>query len=118
MADGNRMAEETAGGGEVAQRVFDALEALKAIEDETVRAREISVFLRQYGPKVKELSELRRDFVLDERARQVSVRKLAAKIGVSPSTVQDIERGYSGSGKTRPRKEKGEDADDGGSTSG
>ncbi|MER6632253.1 hypothetical protein ABT301_29235 [Streptomyces sp. NPDC000987] len=118
MADRNRMAEEQAGGGEVAQRVFDALEALKAIEDEAARAREISIFLRQYGPKVKELSDLRREFVLDQRARKVSFRKIAAEIDVSPSTVQDIERGYSGSGKTRPRKEKGEEAGDGGSAAG
>ncbi|WP_406181897.1 helix-turn-helix domain-containing protein [Streptomyces canus] len=109
------MAEEQAGGGEVAQRVFDALEALKAIEDEADRAREISVFLRQCGPKVKELSDLRRAFVLDQREQEVSFRKIAAKIGVSLSTVQDIERGYSRSGKTRPRKEKGEDADGGAS---
>ncbi|MFF0088227.1 helix-turn-helix domain-containing protein [Streptomyces canus] len=95
--------------------MFDALESLKAIEDEADRAREISVFLRQYGPKVKELSHLRRDFVLDQREQMVSIRKIAAKIGVSPSTVQDIERGYSGSGKTRPRKEQGEDADGGAS---
>ncbi|MET7694899.1 helix-turn-helix transcriptional regulator [Streptomyces sp. NPDC005483] len=107
------MAEEEADGGGEAQRVFDALEALKAIEDETARAREISVLLRAYGPKIKELSDLRRDFVLDQRQQQgVSVRKLAAKIGVSPSTIQDIERGYSGSGKTRPRKTK-DDADAG-----
>ncbi|MFI1702989.1 helix-turn-helix domain-containing protein [Streptomyces griseoruber] len=109
------MAGEQAGGGEVAQRVFDALEALKAIEDEGDRAREISAFLRNYGPKVKELSDLRREYVLDQRRQQVSVRKLASKIGVSPSTVQDIERGYSGSGKTRPRQEKGKDGDGEGS---
>lgn len=104
------MAEEMAGGGEVAQRVFDALAALAGIADEEVRAREISTFLRAYGPKIKELSDLRRDYVLEQRAQKVSVRKLAAKIGVSASTIQDIERGYSGSGKTRPRREK----DDGG----
>ncbi|WP_019061751.1 helix-turn-helix domain-containing protein [Streptomyces prunicolor] len=99
------MAEEQAGGGGEAQRVFDALQALKAIEDELARAREISVFLRAYGPAIKELSDLRRDYVLDQRQQQgVSVRKLAAKLNVSPSTIQDIERGYSGSGKTRPRK--------------
>lgn len=107
------MAEEQAGGGEVARRVFDALEDLKAIADETARAREISAFLREYGPKIKELSDLRREFVLDQRRQKVSVRKLAAKINVSPSTIQDIERGYSGSGKTRPRKAKDDDGDDG-----
>ncbi|WTW95449.1 helix-turn-helix domain-containing protein [Streptomycetaceae bacterium NBC_01309] len=101
------MAEEQAVGGEVAQRVFDALEALKRIDDEAARAREISVFLRAYGPKIKELSDIRRDYVLDQRGQDVSVRKIAAEIGVSPSTVQDIERGYSGSGKTRPRKSAG-----------
>ena len=96
--------------------MFDALEALKTMEDETARAREISIFLREYGPKIKELSDLRRDFVLAQRQKEVSVRKLAAKIRVSPSTIQDIERGYSGSGKTRPRKAKDNDVGgDGGS---
>ncbi|MGA5202751.1 helix-turn-helix domain-containing protein [Streptomyces variegatus] len=104
------MAEEPAGGGEVAKRVFDALDALEAIEDETERAREISAFLREYGPRIKKLSDLRRTFVLEQR-KTVSVRKLAAKINVSPSTIQDIERGYSGSGKTRPRKAKDDDGD-------
>lgn len=110
------MAEENTGGGEVAQRVFDALDALEAIEDETVRAREISAFLREYGPRIKRLSDVRRAFVLKKR-QTVSVRKLAAEINVSPSTIQDIERGYSGSGKTRPRKARDDDdgpgADDG-----
>ncbi|MFF4146949.1 helix-turn-helix domain-containing protein [Streptomyces sp. NPDC001698] len=106
MADWNRMAEQEAGGGEVARRVFDALDALKAIKDEAARAREISAFLREYGPRIKELSEIRRQYVVGQRDQQVSVRKLAAQIGVSPSTIQDIERGYTGSGKTRPRKAK------------
>ncbi|MEV5930107.1 helix-turn-helix domain-containing protein [Streptomyces cellulosae] len=103
------MAEEEQSGGEVARQVFDAMQALMSIEDEGVRAREISTFLGQYGPKVKELSATRRDFVLKQRAAKVSVRKLAAMLGVSPSTIQDIERGYSGSGKTRPRKADDDD---------
>ncbi|MGA5497766.1 helix-turn-helix domain-containing protein [Streptomyces cinereoruber] len=103
------MAEELAGDGEEAQRVFDALDALKDIEDEEARAREISKFLREYGPRIKELSDIRRAYVLDQRVQKTSVRALAAKLGVHPSTVQDIERGYSGSGKTRPRKVKDDD---------
>ncbi|MFD4315041.1 helix-turn-helix domain-containing protein [Streptomyces sp. NPDC058548] len=103
------MAEEPAGDGEEAQRVFDALEALKGIEDERARAREISVFLRAYGPKIKELSDIRRDYVKGQRRQKVSVRAVAAQLGVSPSTIQDIERGYSGSGMTRPRKVKDDD---------
>ncbi|MDH6189181.1 putative DNA binding protein [Streptomyces sp. CZ24] len=108
------MAEQPADGGEVAKRVFDALEALKQIEDEEARAREISTFLRAYGPKIKELSEIRRAYVLGQRQEEVSVRKVAAKLGISPSTVQDIERGYSGSGRARPRKAKDDIGGDGG----
>jgi hypothetical protein len=106
------MADEQAGGGEVARRVFDALDALKGIADEAERAREISVFLRTYGAEVKELSDLRRGYVLSQREKKVSIRNLAKEIGVSPSTIQDIERGYSGSGRARPRKAK--EADGGG----
>ncbi|MFE0541091.1 hypothetical protein [Streptomyces sp. NPDC058891] len=99
------MAEEQAGGGEVAQRVFDALEALKGIADPTDRAREISSFLRESGKKIKELSDLRREYVKDQRSQKVPYRTIAKNLGVHPSTVQDIERDYSGSGKTRPRKD-------------
>ncbi|MFC8889508.1 hypothetical protein ACFT54_09850 [Streptomyces cinereoruber] len=96
--------------------MFDALDALKGIEDEEARAREISKFLRAYGPKIKELSDIRRAYVMAQRGQKISVRALAAKLAVSASTIQDIERGYSGSGKTRPRKAK--DEDDGGSDRG
>jgi hypothetical protein len=34
----------------------------------------------------------------------VSYRRIAAALGVGLATVQDIERGYTGSGKNRPRK--------------
>ncbi|MFB7496044.1 hypothetical protein ACFC09_15355 [Streptomyces sp. NPDC056161] len=108
------MAEERTGGREEAQRVFDALEALKAIEDEATRAREISTFLRAYGPKIKELSDLRRDYVRGQRERNVSFRAIAAELKIHPSTVQDIVRDYSGSGMTRPRKKEAKDADGGG----
>ncbi|WP_405961205.1 helix-turn-helix domain-containing protein [Streptomyces sp. NBC_00024] len=100
------MAEEQTGGGEEAQRVFDALDALKAMEDPTAQAKAISAFLREQGKRIKELSDLRRDYVLDERKKKVPHRKIAENIGVSPSTVQDIERGYSGSGRSRPRTKK------------
>ncbi|MFE6021636.1 helix-turn-helix domain-containing protein [Streptomyces sp. NPDC056441] len=111
------MAEEQAGSEEEVQRVFDALDAVEAIEDPKSRARAISAFLGVQQPRLRKLSKLRRDYVLEERAKKVSRRQIAEDIGVSPSTVQDIEFGYSGSGKTRPRKEKGEGAGDGGSAS-
>ncbi|MFJ7489736.1 hypothetical protein ACIQZB_00495 [Streptomyces sp. NPDC097727] len=108
------MAEDETGGGEVAQRVFDALETLKAIEDPAVRAREISAFLRESGKRIKELSDLRRDYVMGQRAENVSFRAIARDINVHASTVQDIVRNYSGSGMTRPRKKESKDADGGG----
>lgn len=94
--------------------MLDALNALKAIEDPMARARAISAFLRVQGPQIKELSELRRDYVMGQRKKKIPHRKIASDIGVSPSTVQDIERGYSGSGRARPRTRKAEDGDDGG----
>lgn len=100
------MADEQPTVGKEAQHVFDALEALKAMTDEEARAREISAVLREQQSTFKELSELRRAYVLGQRAKKVSHRKIAAKINVSASTVQDIERGYSGSGRNRPRTEK------------
>ena len=83
--------------------MFEALDALKALEDPAVRARAISLFLREQGPRIKELSEIRREYVLEQRALKVPHRKLATDLGVSLGTVQDIERGYSGSGRSRPR---------------
>ncbi|MFM9590757.1 helix-turn-helix domain-containing protein [Streptomyces scabiei] len=102
------MAEEETGPEGEAERVIDALKALKEIEDPTARARAISAFLRAYQPVVSELSELRRAYVKGERDRKVPYRKIAADLSVSPSTVQDIERGYSGSGRDRPRKDDDE----------
>ncbi|MFC9341437.1 helix-turn-helix domain-containing protein [Streptomyces sp. NPDC057020] len=107
------MAEESAGGEEEARQVFEALDALKAMTDEAARARGISAVLKEQQPRLKELSALRRAYVLDQRAKNVSYRKIAAEIGVSSSTVQDIERGYSGSGRDRPRKAKHDDDRDG-----
>ncbi|MEV6738648.1 hypothetical protein AB0N14_17635 [Streptomyces sp. NPDC051104] len=108
------MADEQAGVDEEAQRVFDALDDLMAMEDEGARARAISAVLRRQQDLIKRLSGVRRDYVLKQRAAKVSVRKLAAELEVSPSTIQDIERGYSGSGKTRPRKEKDDATGSGG----
>ncbi|WP_413808167.1 helix-turn-helix domain-containing protein [Streptomyces sp. OE57] len=94
------MADQETGGEEV-QRVLDALDALAAMEDPKARAAAISAFLKVQQPRLRELSKLRRAYVLEQRAAKVSRRQIAEDIGVSPSTVQDIELGYSGSGKTR-----------------
>lgn len=89
---------------EEARRVFEALDALAAMSDPAARARAISQVLREQPDRNKKLKELRRAHVLQRRAENMSYRKIAAELGVSAGTVQDIERGYSGSGRDRPRK--------------
>lgn len=89
---------------EEAQRVFDALDGLEAIADPTARARAISQVLSDQAKRNPRLKDLRREVVLDLRKQNVSYRKIAAQLGVSLGTVQDIERGHSGSWGNRPRK--------------
>ncbi|EGX60119.1 hypothetical protein SZN_09361 [Streptomyces zinciresistens K42] len=90
---------------EEAQRVIEAMDAVEAVGDPAVRARAISEVLADQAERVKRWREDRRKVVLDLRAQQppVPYRKIAALLGVSLRTVQDIEAGYSGSGKNRPR---------------
>lgn len=95
------MAEHNSDGKGEVQRVFDALDALEAMEDPKARAYAISAFLREQQERLRKLSALRRDYVLEERRNRVPRRQIAEDIGVSPSTVQDIELGYTGSGRNR-----------------
>jgi hypothetical protein len=91
---------------EEAQRVIDAMNEVEAIPDPEERARAISEVLAEQTARAKKWREDRRQFVLEQRAKQpkpVSYRKIAAMLGVSLRTVQDIEAGYTGSGKDRPR---------------
>lgn len=90
---------------EEAQRVIDAMNAVEAMADPQERAKAISEVLAHQADRSGEWRKMRRQVVLDMRAQQpaVSYRKIAALLGVSLGTVQDIERGYTGSGRDRPR---------------
>lgn len=90
---------------EEAQRVIDAMNAVEAMTDPQDRARAISEVMADQAARGKRWRELRREVVLDMRAQKppVSYRKIAASLKVSLATVQDIERGYTGSGRDRPR---------------
>src|SRR5881409_618792 len=96
---------------EEAQRVIDAMDAVEAMADPEARARAISEVLADQTKRSKRWKELRRQVVLDLRGQEPPVphRKIATMLGISSSTVQDIERGYTGSGKNRPRKEEASD---------
>lgn len=87
--------------------MIDAMNAVEGIADPEARARAISEVLADQAARAKKWRDDRRQFVLEQRAKQpkaVSYRKIAEMLGVSLRTVQDIEAGYTGSGRDRPRK--------------
>jgi len=92
---------------EEAQRVFDALDEAEAMTDHLARARVISRLLKDQAERNKRFMDYRRQVVLALRSENppVPYRKIAAELGVSLGTVQDIERG-SGRWSARPKKEQ------------
>jgi hypothetical protein len=90
---------------EEAQRVIDAMNALEAMTDPLERAKAIGEVMADQAKRGKRWREMRRKVVLEMRAQKppVSYRKIADALGIGLATVQDIERGYTGSGKNRPR---------------
>jgi hypothetical protein len=96
---------------EEAQRVINAMNDVEAIPDPEERARAISEVLADQAARAKKWRDDRRKFVLEQRAKKpaVSYRKIATMLGVSLRTVQDIEAGYTGSGKDRPRAKQAEE---------
>ncbi|MER7046748.1 helix-turn-helix domain-containing protein [Streptomyces jumonjinensis] len=87
---------------EEAQRVFEALGAVEEMTDPLARARAIGQLLKDQAERNKRFMEYRRQVVLDLRAQKVPYRKIAAELGVSLGTVQDIERG-AGRWSSRPK---------------
>lgn len=89
---------------EEVQRVIAALDGVVEMDDPVARARAIGSVLKELTERNRQFYELRRQVVLDLRAAKVSYRKIAAELGVSLGTVQDIERG-SGRWSARPKKD-------------
>ncbi len=91
---------------EEVQKVIEAVNDVRGIEDPLRRARAISELLKAQAAGESELREERRQIVLALRAQKppVSLRKIAEQLGVSLGTVQDIVRGHSGAWGTKPRK--------------
>jgi hypothetical protein len=90
---------------EEAQRVIDALNAVEAMTNPQERAKAIGEVMADQAERGKRWREMRRKVVLEMRAQKppVPYRKIADALGVGLATVQDIERGYTGSGRDRPR---------------
>jgi hypothetical protein len=96
---------------EEVQRVSEALEGVDGIADVEERVRARNRVLALQAQRVKDWHAERRDLVLALRAEDppVPIRKIAARLEMSPGVVQDIIRGHTGSWKNRPPK----DAQDG-----
>ena len=91
---------------EEVRRVTESLDAIEAIEDRGERIRAKSRVMAAQIERNKAWADERRTYVLELKDTGMSVRKIAAEVGTSPSTIQSILSGYSGSGTHRPRKSK------------
>lgn len=96
-------------GEEEVRRVSDALDEVERITDPEARVRAMSQVMAEQVKRNPKWTEERREMVFSLRAQGVSYRKIAARVGTSLATVQDILRGYTGSGKHRPRKADGDE---------
>jgi hypothetical protein len=96
---------------EEAQRVIDAMDAVEAMTDPEQRAKAIGEVMADQAKRSKRWRQMRRKVVLDMRAQTppIPYRKIADALGVGLATVQDIERGYTGSGRDRPRAKQAEE---------
>lgn len=94
---------------EEARGVSDALKRVEEIDDPVQRAVAISEVLRDYEKRAPRLRDLRREAVLAMRAEGISYRKIAARLGVSLGTVQNIERGHGSAWGTKPRSKPAEE---------
>ena len=94
---------------EEARRVSDALDHVEGIDDPVERAVAISEVLKDYETRAPKLRDLRREAVLAMRAEGTSYRKIAAKLGVSLGTVQNIERGHGSGWGTKSRSKEARD---------
>lgn len=94
---------------EEVRRVSDALDAVEQITDrlERVRAKSriMAEQIRRNPEWSRERGELIRELWADGQG--MSYREIADHLGIKLSTVQDVFRGYRGSGTARPKKAEG-----------
>lgn len=90
--------------------MFDAIEDVDQIADPEARSRaraQITAKTRKLSAEWNaERAELARKLRDEE---DESVRGIAKRLGIQPGTVQDLLRGYKGSGTTRPKAEEASD---------
>ncbi|MFD8577173.1 helix-turn-helix domain-containing protein [Streptomyces virginiae] len=94
---------------EEVQRVQEALDEIDRIADPEARVRARSQIMAAQVKRNKVWSAERRELIIQlwDEGNGLSYRQIADRLGCKLSTVQDVFRGYSGSGSHRPpAKEK------------
>lgn len=98
---------------EEVQRVADALSAVESIPDREARVLAQSLTVADVNARNERWKPERDALVVELRSQDVSLRKIAARVGVSLGTVQDILRGHSGPWGSRPPKKRRGEVDGG-----
>lgn len=86
----------------------DALDEVERIEDRVERVRAKSRIMAEQVRRNPEWSKERGDLIreLNADGQGMSYREIADHLGIKLSTVQDVFRGYKGSGTARPKKDQ------------
>ncbi|MFJ6905585.1 helix-turn-helix domain-containing protein [Streptomyces griseoluteus] len=95
---------------EEVRRVSDALDTVEQIPDRVERVRAKSRIMADQVKRNREWSAERSDLIRElwNDGAGMSMRAIADHLGIKLSTVQDVFRGYKGSGTARPKKPAGE----------
>lgn len=96
---------------EEVQRVFDALDDVERIADPEARSRAQVRITATTRKRAAKWHAERAELAQRLKAEGESVRGIAKRLGVKPGTVQDLLRGYKGSGRDRPPAEEQSTAD-------
>lgn len=100
------MADQS-GNEEEVRRVEDLVSGVAAIDDPVDRFKRAGSLLAVWMDQQKNLSNVRQAVVVELRSQEVSYRKIAKMLGVSPVRVQQIEKGLS-VGPNRAKKKAAE----------
>jgi transposase len=87
------------------RRVADALDAVERIADREQRVKAKSRIMAEQVERNKEWSQERSALIRElwDGGDGLSYRQIADRLGIKLSTVQDVFRGYKGSGTVRPK---------------
>ncbi|MFS0697781.1 helix-turn-helix domain-containing protein [Streptomyces nitrosporeus] len=93
---------------EEVRQVSNALDAVERIADREARVRAKSRIMADQVKRNREWSAERSELIRElwDDGNGLSYREIATRLDIKLSTVQDVFRGYKGSGAHRPRTER------------